>query len=134
MASIISKHILQIHNLRSILEQGQLGSLAAELKKNQLAIVQTATTCRLAFRDNSGIFHDVIDTANLLPFTNNAAAIAGGLNIGDPYRTGGDPDYVCVVHTPVATTTAEPTTAEPTTTTTAEPVIPDFSWDVSELP
>ncbi|MBI4648870.1 MAG: hypothetical protein HY738_20345 [Bacteroidia bacterium] len=30
--------------------------------------------------------------------TNNAAAIAGGLTVGAFYRTGGDPDVVCVVH------------------------------------
>ena len=29
---------------------------------------------------------------------NNAAAIAGGLRAGDFYRTGGDPDPVCIVH------------------------------------
>ncbi|MFH1504677.1 MAG: hypothetical protein ABIH08_04760, partial [Candidatus Omnitrophota bacterium] len=31
-------------------------------------------------------------------YANNAAAIAGGLAVGDFYRTGGDPDLVCVVH------------------------------------
>jgi hypothetical protein len=36
--------------------------------------------------------------AGLLVFANNAAAIAGGLVAGDFYRTGGDPDNVCVVH------------------------------------
>lgn len=35
----------------------------------------------------------------LLPiFPNNAAAVAGGLAVGKFYRTGGDPDTVCVVH------------------------------------
>ena len=28
----------------------------------------------------------------------NAAAVAGGLRVGDFYRTGGDPDPVCIVH------------------------------------
>lgn len=119
MANIINKHILQIHNLRSILEQGHSGDLEAELKRNQLAIVQT-DTCRLAFRDNSGIFHDVANLSDtgrvdLLIFENNAAAIGGGLLAGDFYRTGGDPDLVCVVHEPPTTTT---TTVAPTTTTT----------------
>jgi len=31
-------------------------------------------------------------------YANNAAAITGGLAAGDFYRTGGDPDLVCVVH------------------------------------
>ena len=31
-------------------------------------------------------------------FANNAAAIAGGLTTGMFYRTGADPDPVCVVH------------------------------------
>lgn len=31
-------------------------------------------------------------------FANNAAAIAGGLAVGNLYRTGADPDVVCVVH------------------------------------
>jgi hypothetical protein len=35
---------------------------------------------------------------NLPMFANNAAAKAGGLTRGHPYRTGGDPDVICVVH------------------------------------
>ena len=31
-------------------------------------------------------------------YVNNAAARAGGLNVGDEYRTGGDPDLICQVH------------------------------------
>lgn len=31
-------------------------------------------------------------------YANNAAAVGGGLAAGDFYRTGGDPDTVCVVH------------------------------------
>jgi hypothetical protein len=31
-------------------------------------------------------------------YANNAAAIAGGLTAGDTYRTGGDPDQLCIVH------------------------------------
>lgn len=41
-----------------------------------------------------GKFH--ID--GLTAYANNAAAISGGLVAGDLYRTGGDPDTVCVVH------------------------------------
>jgi hypothetical protein len=37
--------------------------------------------------------------AGQLPvYANNAAAVAGGLAVGDFYRTGADPDPVCVVH------------------------------------
>ena len=36
--------------------------------------------------------------AGLQIFANNAAAVAGGLAVGDLYRTNGDPDLVCVVH------------------------------------
>ena len=34
----------------------------------------------------------------LASYANNAAAKAGGLVAGDLYRTGADPDVVCVVH------------------------------------
>ena len=35
---------------------------------------------------------------NLSVYADNAAAIAGGLMVGDFYRTNSDPDTVCVVH------------------------------------
>lgn len=35
---------------------------------------------------------------NLQIFANNAAALAGGLVIGNLYRDGGDPDHVCITH------------------------------------
>lgn len=31
-------------------------------------------------------------------YANNAAAVAGGLTVGQLFRTGADPDLVCVVH------------------------------------
>jgi hypothetical protein len=34
----------------------------------------------------------------LAVYANNAAAKVGGLTTGDHYRTGADPDVVCVVH------------------------------------
>ena len=34
----------------------------------------------------------------LVTYANNAAAIAGGLVVGDLYRNGADPDLVCIVH------------------------------------
>lgn len=39
-----------------------------------------------------------VNLAGLSVHANNAAAIAGGHAVGDLYRTGGDPDVVCVVH------------------------------------
>jgi hypothetical protein len=39
-----------------------------------------------------------INIASLPAYANNAAAVGGGLGVGDLYRTGGDPDAVCVVH------------------------------------
>ena len=39
-----------------------------------------------------------VNLPNLQVFANNAAAIAGGLVAGDLYRTGANPDPVCVVH------------------------------------
>ena len=37
-------------------------------------------------------------SASLSVFSNNMQAINGGLSIGMLYRTGGDPDYICIVH------------------------------------
>lgn len=53
--------------------------------------------------DNTDIDGDLttlgtINFPNLPAFANNAAAVAGGLAVGDLYRTNGDPDLVCVVH------------------------------------
>lgn len=39
-----------------------------------------------------------VSLLGLSVYANNAAAIAGGLAVGDLYRTGGDPDLVCIVH------------------------------------
>jgi hypothetical protein len=39
-----------------------------------------------------------LQVVGLPAFANNAAAVAGGLSVGAFYRTGGDPDTVCVVH------------------------------------
>lgn len=45
---------------------------------------------------SAGLFQ--IPLASLPVYANNAAAITGGLAIGTLYRTGGDPDVICVVH------------------------------------
>jgi hypothetical protein len=36
--------------------------------------------------------------SDLPAYANNTAAKAGGLVAGQSYRTGGDPDLICVVH------------------------------------
>jgi hypothetical protein len=45
---------------------------------------------------NAGL--PAVESLYLPVFTNNAAAISGGLVAGNLYRTGGDPDLVAVVH------------------------------------
>lgn len=40
----------------------------------------------------------LITRPDLPVYANNASAIAGGLVAGDFYRTGADPDVVCIVH------------------------------------
>jgi hypothetical protein len=47
---------------------------------------------------NMGVDRVNFTVTGLSIYANNAAAITGGLSAGDFYRTGGDPDYVCVVH------------------------------------
>ena len=47
---------------------------------------------------NRRAINSLIQNPNLPVHVNNAAALAGGLVAGDFYRTGGDPDNVCVVH------------------------------------
>ena len=39
-----------------------------------------------------------IKIPSLSSYANNAAAVTGGLSVGQLYRTGGNPDSVCVVH------------------------------------
>lgn len=44
------------------------------------------------------IIATITGTQRLQVFANNAAAVASGLAVGALYRTGADPDVVCVVH------------------------------------
>jgi hypothetical protein len=62
-------------------------------------------TTKVASFTNAGYFgvgtvtpHSTLAVTDLPVYPNNAAAIAGGLTPGDFYRTGADPDPVCVVH------------------------------------
>jgi len=45
-----------------------------------------------------GTVNVTVHISGLPAYANNAAAVAGGLLAGDLYRTGDDPDIVCVVH------------------------------------
>lgn len=49
-------------------------------------------------KDGFFSFIDSIDAVGIPVFANNAAAITGGLSVGALYRTGGNPDPVCIVH------------------------------------
>jgi hypothetical protein len=45
-----------------------------------------------------GLGHLNIKLAAVPIYANNAAAVGGGLISGDVYRTGADPDHLCIVH------------------------------------
>ena len=44
------------------------------------------------------VYDDLSRLEDLPIYANNAAALAGGLAVGDFYRTGANPDPICVVH------------------------------------
>lgn len=46
---------------------------------------------------HSDVYDDLSRLENLPVFANNSAAKAGGLKVGDFYRTSSDPSVVCVV-------------------------------------
>ena len=61
-----------------------------------------ANAMTVLFNGNTGIGTTTptskLQVVGLPVYANNAAAIAGGLTVGAFYRTGADPDPVCVVH------------------------------------
>jgi hypothetical protein len=60
---------------------------------------ENALTGRLRRCVATDTWIDVLQRFDNLPiYANNAAALAGGLAVGVLYRTGGDPDGVCVTH------------------------------------
>lgn len=86
-------------------------NLAAAGTDKRLGIIAAATdgatnTGRWDFYTmNAGVLairfkikKNTVSMMGLPVYANNAAALAGGLVAGDCYRTGGDPDPVCVVH------------------------------------
>lgn len=58
----------------------------------------TATGGSVSITASSEIFLNTQVNLTLQVFANNADAIAGGLQQGDLYRNGANPDLVCVVH------------------------------------
>jgi hypothetical protein len=73
----------------------------------QIRVIPTGTTTAIvaifiAPSGNVGIGttspKSKLHVTGLPTYANNAAAVAGGLTAGAFYRTGGDPDVVCVVH------------------------------------
>jgi hypothetical protein len=67
----------------------------AELAKAMASGFISHTTLKgIVPRANGGTGTD----SPLPVYANNAAALAGGLAVGAFYRTGADPDPVCVVH------------------------------------
>lgn len=93
--------------ISNILVQGnvapliRLYAIAAGLGPNAY-MKTTMTTNQFKVEDRTGSLFSVMRGAfNFLSvpiYANNAAALAGGLVVGDLYRTGGDPDPVCIVH------------------------------------
>jgi hypothetical protein len=70
---------------------------------NNSGITGTPTT-RMVILNNGNVGigttspTSILQVVGLPVYANNAAAIAGGLTVGAFYRTGADPDVVCVVH------------------------------------
>ena len=60
-----------------------------------LQIINTSGTTILTLAGDGKI---KIVLAGIPAYANNAAAVAGGLAAGTLYRTGGDPDLICIVH------------------------------------
>ena len=69
---------------------------------NTVTLGGTGTTGTIIPYGNVGIGtatpKSKLDIIGLSAYANNAAAITGGLQVGSLYRTGADPDQVCVVH------------------------------------
>jgi hypothetical protein len=47
---------------------------------------------------NADLKINTLNIKTLSVYANNAAAVAGGKTAGQLYRTGADPDAVCIVH------------------------------------
>jgi hypothetical protein len=66
------------------------------LGANETGVIMINTSGKVGIGTSSPT--SKLQVVGLSVFANNAAAVAGGLTAGAFYRTGGDPDVVCVVH------------------------------------
>lgn len=64
---------------------------------DNLACDTTGDGADLGVQNDLEVMGDIFATG-ISVYANNAAAIAGGLVAGAFYRTGGDPDLLCIVH------------------------------------
>lgn len=62
------------------------------------ALLSVGTTAGTVAAGDDPRFDAAHKAPSLAAYANNAAAVAGGLTVGQLYRTGADPDVVCVVH------------------------------------
>jgi hypothetical protein len=75
----VLKHIIQINDLRSNLDQGLSGAGDTELKVNQIAIALGTTGYRLLYRDELGGAHDVANLDDI--GSGPAGATVGNINL-----------------------------------------------------
>lgn len=75
---------MAVCNIQGLLDDAECFSA---LPEPMLQVLQAQLLCNIQGK-----------ITDLQVFANNAAALAGGLAVGDFYRTGADPDLVAVVH------------------------------------
>lgn len=78
----------------SVVSPGNSGELHFSVSGSQVMIINYAGYVGIGTTTP----HSPLAVVGLPVYANNTAAIAGGLAAGDFYRTGADPDPVCVVH------------------------------------
>lgn len=81
----ILKHIVQINDFRSVLDQGMTGNSPTELKANQLGIALGATgpspIYRLMFRDSLGNAHDVANMTDIGEGPTGMSGVTGTVGV-----------------------------------------------------
>jgi len=80
---------------------GQIYAWGAQLNEGDMAPYVPTTTVAASLPVGlvaMGVHATKSMGASLPQYANNAAAVAGGLAVGEFYHTGSDPDTVCVVH------------------------------------
>jgi hypothetical protein len=83
-------------NLETATAKAQL--LVTDYNNGEIEVVAGSTYLQIAAKGITLAPDGAITMPTLKTYANNAAAIAGGLVVGNLYRTGTDPDVVCVVH------------------------------------